>query len=124
MTNEYVMKPLQDVTVLIPAFFNLDVNTSYNTPTGSKLDDEDDLGCVSFKEKEGQMNLETGEEKCESGDFSDGDGEEAENVASHVVTSTPFEPGRKGANRRRRREFPDGAFYGFGRHRDGEVFGE
>ena len=51
---------MQDVTALIPSFFNMDNSSSsvlrYTTCDNADEDD-DDLGCVSFKEKEGQKNL-------------------------------------------------------------------
>ena len=48
------------MTALIPSFFNMDNSSSSAlryTTCDNDDEDDDDLGCVSFKEKEGQKNL-------------------------------------------------------------------
>ena len=118
MSNSVHSHP-QDVSRLIPSFYaKADLHdSSLKCP---KFDDEeDDLGCTSFKE---EVELRCEGKGDEDGNFSDGEG--AESAANSCqVTSTPFEPAQSRRRRRRRqftgREFPDGAFYGYGRHRAG-----
>ena len=111
----------QDVSRLIPSFYaKADLHDSSLKCPKELDDEEDDLGCTSFSFK-GEVELGS-EDKCdEDGNFSDGEG--VETAANSRVTSTPFDPAQSGRRRRRRqftgREFPDGAFYGYGRHRAG-----
>lgn len=99
-------------------------------------DDDDDLGCKSFKDvNESDSKIIDKENKRphndnEASQFSDGDDEV---TFKQQVTSTPFEAAkkmeRKRFGRRRRsggkeKEFPEGGFYGYGRHKDGSEICE